>query len=122
MTGRMRRARDARGLIKRSEIEALARRIRRRFKPLKIVLFGSYAWGRPNRESDIDLLIVLRTRRHVSDMASDIACAVDPPFPIDILVRTPEEMRWRLAEKESFLAEVLGKGEVLYEAHHARVG
>ncbi len=122
MTSRMRRARDARGLIKRCEIEALARRIWRQFKPIRIVLFGSYAWGRPNRESDIDLFLEMPTRRDYSDLATEIRCAVDPAFPLDIVIRTSAELRSRLAQRDSFICDIVERGKVLHAARHARVG
>ena len=64
----------------------------------------------------------MRTRRDYSDLATEIACAVDPAFPLDIVIRTPAEIRWRLAERDSFICDILEKGKVLRAAGHARVG
>src|SRR3990172_1376565 len=98
------------GKVSQARIRALAQKIGRHFKPEKIVLFGSYAYGRPTADSDVDLLVVLRTRRDVADVASQIACSVNPEFPLEILVKTPAEIRWRLAERDCFLTEILARG------------
>ena len=100
----------------------MARRIGQEFGAEKVVLFGSYAYGRPTADSDVDLLVVLRTRRDPVEVATDIACAANPRFPLDLLVKTPQEVKWRLSERDSFMTEVWERGQVLYEARHARVG
>lgn len=83
------------------------------------MLFGSYAYGRPTPDSDVDLLVVLRTRREPAEVAADIVCAANPDFPVDVIVKTPSEVEWRLAERECFLTEIWRKGRVLYETRHA---
>src|SRR5258708_2824606 len=80
-----------------SAIRKLAREIAERFQPEKIILFGSYAYGRPHADSDVALLVVMPAWNEISK-AGRIACAVDPPFPLDLIVRTPENLRWRLEE------------------------
>jgi uncharacterized protein len=102
-------------------IRRFAREVAARFQPDKIILFGSYAYGTPHDDSDVDILVVMSASSQLR-MAVRIAIAIDPPFPLDIIVRTPKEMQWRLAERESFLTEVTTKGKVLYEKNHARVG
>ena len=105
--------------VSKSRLRALARDIGRRFHPEKIVLFGSYAYGRPNRDSDVDVLVVMKTRKDTADVAADIACKIAPEFPLDLLVRTPRDVGLRLAEHDCFLTEILARGQVLYEARHA---
>lgn len=95
-------------------VRKFAREVAERFHPEKIILFGSYASGTPHEDSDVDILVVMPAR-NTTDMAIKIHLATMPPFPIDIIVRTPAEMRWRLAERESFLVEVVERGKVLYE-------
>src|SRR5437899_2978854 len=97
-----------------SAIQRLAREIADEFQPDKIILFGSYAYGKPHQDSDVDLLVVMPAWNEISK-ASRISCAVERPFPLDILVRTPENLRWRLEEGDWFLLEAIGKGKVLYE-------
>jgi len=56
------------------------------------------------------------------DQAAKISIDIDPPFALDIIIRTPHNMQWRLAEGESFLREITSKGKILYEKDHARMG
>ena len=102
-------------------IRAFARQVAERFHPDKIILFGSYAYGTPHADSDVDILVVMPARNQL-DQAVRIELACAPPFPLDIIVRTPKEMAWRLEEGNLFLSEVVGKGKVLYEKIDAGVG
>jgi uncharacterized protein len=99
-------------------IRRFARAVGERFHPEKIILFGSYAYGTPHNDSDVDILVVMPARNTI-DMAVKIHLALLPPFPMDLIVRTPAEMQWRLAEGESFLREIVGKGKVLYETDNS---
>src|SRR5882724_1628928 len=83
-------------------IRRFARQVAERFQPEKIILFGSYAYGTPHADSDVDILVVMPARNQL-DQAVRISLAIDPPFPLDIIVRTPHNMSWRLAEGDSFL-------------------
>ncbi len=102
-------------------IRRFARDVAEKFRPDKIILFGSYAYGTPHADSDVDILVVMPARNQL-DMSVRISLAIDPPFPLDIIVRTPHSMKWRLAEGESFLTEIVSKGKVLYEKDDAGVG
>jgi predicted nucleotidyltransferase len=102
-------------------IRRFARQVAQRFEPERIILFGSYAYGTPHADSDVDVLVVMPTRNQL-DQAFKIHWTIQPPFPLDIIVRTPKNMKWRLEEGESFLTEVVSRGKVLYEANHKGVG
>src|SRR5712692_2289354 len=102
-------------------IRRFARQVAERFRPDKIILFGSYAYGTPHADSDVDILVIMPARNQL-DQAVKIELACDPPFPLDIIVRTPHNMQWRLAEGDWFLREITTQGKVLYEKNHARVG
>jgi predicted nucleotidyltransferase len=102
-------------------IRRFARQLAERFDPDRIILFGSYAYGKPHPDSDVDILVIMPARNQL-DQAVKIELACDPPFPLDIIVRTPHNMQWRLAEGESFLREIMTRGKVLYEKNHAGVG
>jgi predicted nucleotidyltransferase len=102
-------------------IRQYARAIAERFLPDKIVLFGSYAYGTPHDDSDVDLLVIKPTWSQLSQ-AVQIRLALAPPFPMDLIVRTPKNMKWRLEEGDSFLTEIVSRGKVLYEKDDAGVG
>ncbi len=104
-----------------SEIRRFARQVAERFQPEKIILFGSHAYGTRHADSDVDILVIMPARNQL-DQAVKISLAIDPPFLLDIIVRTPKNMEWRLADGESFLREITTKGNVLYEKDHTRVG
>src|SRR5580700_8118392 len=95
-------------------IRDFARQVAERFRPDKIVLFGSYAYGIPHADSDVDILVIMPTRNQL-DQAFKIRLAVRAPFPMDLLVRTPKELKWRLADGDLFHTKILTKGKVLYE-------
>jgi uncharacterized protein len=102
-------------------IRRYARGIAAEFHPDTIILFGSYAYGTPHEDSDVDLLVVMPARNQL-DQAFKIRLTLTAPFALDLIVRTPTEMAWRLEEGESFLTEILSKGKVLYEKGHGGVG
>src|SRR5438105_9774805 len=102
-------------------IRKFARDVAKKFHPDKIILFGSYAYGKPHADSDVDILVVMPCRNQI-DQACRISLAFDPPFPLDIIVRKPYTMNWRLKEGDSFLREITSKGKVLYEAIDRGVG
>src|SRR5947209_11212545 len=90
-------------------IRDYARRVAERLQPDKIILFGSYAYGTPHEDSDVDILVVMPARNEL-DQAVRIRLKVEYNFPLDLLVRTPKSLSWRLAEGDSFLQEVMAKG------------
>jgi predicted nucleotidyltransferase len=106
--------------IPRRLIRRFARDVAARFQPEKIILFGSYAYGQPHADSDVDILVIMPTRNEL-DQAVRICLAVDYHFPVDLLVRTPKNLARRLAEGDSFLREVMDQGKVLYEKTNGRV-
>src|SRR5271157_4996738 len=95
-------------------IRKLARDIAERFQPEKIILFGSHAFGTPHADSDVDILVIMAARNQ-HDQAVKIRWEIDVPFPMDLLVRTPKNLQWRLDERESFHTEIVTRGKVLYE-------
>lgn len=106
-------------MISRPAIRKFANEVARRFKPVRIILFGSYAYGKPTLDSDVDLLVVMPCKGRSLDAALDVRRAVAADFPLDLIVRTPAELRRRLALGDFFLREIVDKGEVLYEGAHA---
>jgi predicted nucleotidyltransferase len=102
-------------------IRGFARAVAKRFHPDKIILFGSYAYGTPHEDSDVDILVVMPCRNQI-DAALLIHDAIEPPFPLQLIVRTPYNLGWRLAERESFHTEIVTQGKLLYEKGRSRVG
>jgi predicted nucleotidyltransferase len=102
-------------------IRRFARDVAEKFHPEKIILFGSYAYGTPHEDSDVDILVVMPTWNQLS-MAARIHIDIDPPFPLDIIVRTPKNIRWRLEDGDLFHTEIVSKGKVLYEKDDQGVG
>jgi predicted nucleotidyltransferase len=102
-------------------IRLFARRVAEKFQPDKIILFGSYAYGTPHADSDVDLLVIMPARNEL-DQAFKIRCEVPTQFPMDLLVLKPRNVQWRLEERESFLTEIMAKGKILYEKDHPRMG
>src|SRR5438552_16334313 len=95
-------------------IRRFARQVAARFQPDQIILFGSYAYGTPHADSDVDILVIMPARNEL-DQAFKIRCEVPAQFPMDLLVLKPRNLRWRLEEHQSFLTEVVTKGKILYE-------
>ena len=97
-------------------LEEIVRRIVTALHPEKIVLFGSYAYGRPLDDSDVDLLVILETPARPLDRYLAVSRLLRPrPFPLDILVKTPDEIRQGLQQGSAFVHEIITQGRVLYE-------
>jgi predicted nucleotidyltransferase len=101
-------------------IRGYARRLAKQFRPEKIILFGSYAYGTPHADSDVDILVIMPARNEI-DQSIQIRWTLPAPFPMDLLVRTPRNLKWRLEEGDWFLREIVSQGKVLYEKDDSRV-
>ena len=97
------------------EIMEFSDRIARQFRPDKIVLFGSYAYGTPNDDSDVDLLVVMPFDGQSRDKSLEIWKALRPSFSVDLILRTPEETARRYREWDPLVREALDRGKVLCE-------
>jgi len=91
-------------------IQQTVRSIADRFAPQRIILFGSYAVGTVRPESDVDLLIIIKTDQREVDVALAIRRWLQPRFALDLVVITPERLQQRLEWGDSFLREILQKG------------
>lgn len=105
-------------MITQQQIDDITARIADSCKPEKIILFGSYAYGNPRDDSDLDLLVVLPFEGRPIYKSMEILEKVHPTLPLDLIVRTPEQLATRLALHDFFLLEIVRKGKVLYEASH----
>jgi predicted nucleotidyltransferase len=109
-------------MISRAEIQSFVDQVARRFRPARVVLFGSYANGNPTKDSDVDLLVIMPHRGPSAQTATRIRLACPRAFPMDLIVRSPAEVRRRIRLGDVFMNEVASKGITLHEGHDARVG
>jgi predicted nucleotidyltransferase len=98
-------------------IAKLSERIVREFQPERIILFGSYAYGQPRPDSDVDLLVVLPFEGKAFRKSLEILNRVSPEFSVELLARRPEDTARRYAEGDPLIREALDHGKVLYERH-----
>ena len=107
-------------MIRRQDIKEWCETVAREFRPDRIVLFGSYARGNPTEDSDVDVLVVMPLGRGQRDVrrAAAIRDRVRASFPMDLIVRSPQQIARRLAQGDSFVADVLRHGRLMYEAEH----
>ena len=98
--------------VGRNQIEAYCRVVAREFKPEKIILFGSYGYGKPTKDSDVDLVVILPYRGSNIRKVVEIRTRVEAPFPMDMLVWKPG----KYSRMESFNREILTRGKVMYES------
>lgn len=104
---------------KRVEIDKIVRRVIEAYQPEKIILFGSYAYGRPDADSDLDLLIIKKTSERFIDRSVNVRKIVSDPkrsIPFGPIVLTPEEIKERLAIGDQFIKGIVTKGKLLYAA------
>lgn len=96
-------------------LREIAQKVVHAFRPKNIILFGSYAYGNPTSDSDLDLLIIMDSPDRPAERIRKVSDLFDPrPLPMDFIVLTPGEMRHRLSGFDPFLEEVLEKGQMLY--------
>jgi len=95
-------------------IKDMAEFIKKKFNPQRIMLFGSYAYGRPSSESDIDLLIIMNTSLRFHKQSAIIRLALDEAFnfsfPMDIIVRDQNEIEKRIKQGDFFIKEIIEEG------------
>jgi predicted nucleotidyltransferase len=103
-------------MIEIAKIYDIVARIAAKFNPDKIILFGSYASGTPNNDSDIDLLVIQDTDLPRHKRSFDIQkMLIGSMIPMDILVYTNNEFEKEKNEKYSFLNSAIKTSKILYE-------
>jgi uncharacterized protein len=98
-----------------SEIHLQSLVIAENFNPEKIILFGSYAYGNPTPESDVDLLIIANSEKPAWKLSAEISFKLDHAFPMDIVVKSAQEIEDRIIKDDFFLQDIIANGKVLYE-------
>jgi len=102
-------------MVTRQEIQATCDDIVREFAPLQVILFGSHAYGTPTEDSDVDLLVVMDIpKSEFRNKAIEIRQRISYRFGLDLLVRSPEEIAYRVSYNDWFLREITEKGELLH--------
>jgi predicted nucleotidyltransferase len=99
-------------------IQEVADQIAREFHPQKIILFGSYAYGMPREDSDVDLLVVMPFDGNPIHKAVEIHKTLNTKFAMDLLARTPEVIKQRLEWHDFFIMDIIEKGKILYAADY----
>src|SRR5947208_7703276 len=89
-----------------SAIRRFARQIAERFKPERIILFGSYAYGTPHEESDVDLLVIMPAYDVVNQAIRIWNAFDDTPFSLGLIVRAPKQLERGIQQNNWFLREI----------------
>jgi predicted nucleotidyltransferase len=99
-----------------TEIKQIVDKIIAEFKPEKVVLFGSYAWGTPGVNSDLDLLIIKDDpKKNTREMAIELEkILIRRNVPLDLIVYKPEQIKKRLVIKDQFISKIMTNGKILY--------
>mgnify|MGYP001607238334 CR=1 FL=1 len=96
------------------KINEIVEKIAKNYKPDKIFLFGSFAWGNPKPNSDIDLLIVKSTK-NTRNLAMKIDGSLFPrSLPIDLIVYTPSQIKKEVNLEDPFILKIVNKGKILF--------
>jgi predicted nucleotidyltransferase len=99
----------------RMEIESVTQQIIEKYKPEKIILFGSAAWGKYSSDSDVDFLIIKKdTPLYGADRIRELSRLIERNIPIDFLIYRPEEFNKRLEMGDPFLKVILKEGKVVH--------
>jgi predicted nucleotidyltransferase len=107
---------DKRKRIPQAAIDEVVWQIAEKFRPQKIILFGSYARGKPRPESDVDMLVVMDTPLREVEQAIQICQQIQYRFGLDLIVRKPQRLAERLKMGDWFLHDILEEGKVVYES------
>lgn len=97
------------------EIENITKQIVEKYKPEKIILYGSFAYGKPHKDSDVDLFVVKKTRKPRTKRHLELdRMLLDRKMALDILVYTPKEIKKRLSLGDFFIKDIINQGKTLY--------
>lgn len=102
-------------MISSEMIQDFVDRIVDKFHPERVILFGSYAYGKPRPDSDVDLLVILPFEGTTYRKSFEILRGAEPGFPVDVLARRPDDTERRYAQGDPLIREALDRGKVLYQ-------
>jgi len=95
-------------------IECVVQQIIEKFNPKKVILFGSYAYGLPRPDSDLDLLVIMETNLTGVRQAVEISSQIEYLFGLDLMVYSPKRLEQRLSMGDLFLQEIVSRGKVMF--------
>ena len=96
-------------------IKKSAKKVAKKLHPQKIILFGSYSHGKPTNDSDVDLLFIFSKPLNASHTYTEISKILEPrEFPIDIMIRSTQQIQSRLKIGDNFIQDILKTGKILY--------
>lgn len=105
------------------KLKEITKKIVREFQPEKIILFGSYAWGKPGPDSDVDLFIIKKTKKNKHQRIDEVFDLIYNQkdfgkglfnIPVEPHIYTPEEIKKRISLGDFFIKEILEQGKVIY--------
>jgi predicted nucleotidyltransferase len=103
-------------MISQETIQEVVRRLIKAYNPLEIYLFGAYAWGHPDNDSDLDVLVIIESSNETvhkrGDKAFDTLLSLE--IPKTVIILTKQEFDSRLQDKTSFCYEVKSRGKQVY--------
>ena len=102
-------------MINNQDINKIVSKIVTNINPDKIILFGSYAYGSPNEDSDLDLLVIKDMAVEKHKRGREIRKYLrGTKVPLDLLIYTNEEVEELKNDKNAFISQILEKGRVLH--------
>lgn len=96
------------------EVRKIIRQVVRDYNPEKVILFGSFAAGRPRKNSDVDLVVIKKTKERFTSRLFRVVRSIKSSLGTDILVYTPKEWQDALEEENYFIKEIAEKGKLVY--------
>jgi len=99
---------------RKKEVKKIVDQIIKNYKPEKIFIFGSFASGKDRKNSDVDLLVIKKTKNTFTKRLLEVSDTVSSPLGTDILVYTPREWEEALEEENYFIKEINKTGKLVY--------
>lgn len=96
------------------EVLKITHSIVKGYHPNKIILYGSYAIGKPTSDSDVDFLVIKKTKKNAWERMKEVDRYIEHTVPVDVLVYTPAEIKKRLSMGDFFIEDIMNSGKVVY--------
>lgn len=106
-------------MIDQNKIKEAIDRLVKTYNPIKIYLFGSYAWGKPNKDSDLDFFIVIKksNENFPARAVKGYLSLIGLEIPKDIIVYTLNEFEENKEDSLTLCHKIYKEGKVVYEIH-----